>query len=250
MGSSVNHRPSTIQEERTQKSDITITGNEGEFSAYIAKPESGIGPGLVLIQEIFGVNQLMRNLCDCFAAQGYITACPDLFWRIEPGMQLTDKTGAELNQAFEFMNKFLPEFEKGHADPQATVAHLRGFDDCAEKVGCLGYCLGGSLAYSLACSSDIDASVRYYPVQIDDYLPYAEQIKNPALFHVAKNDGFCPAESRSAIAEAFSTNDNVTLHNYTGADHAFARLGGGNYDQESADLANGRTAQFFKPALS
>ncbi len=230
--------------------DITITGADGDFGAYIAKPESGTGPALMVIQEIFGVNQVMRDLCDSFAAQGYIAACPDLFWRIEPGLQLTDKTEAEWNQAFEYMNKFLPEFEKGQADLQATVSHLRGLDDCSGKVGCVGYCLGGSLAYSMACMSDIDASVGYYPVQIDDYLPYAEHIKNPAMFHVAENDGFCPPESQAAIAEAFSKNDKVTLHTYAGVDHAFARPGGGNYDQASADLANGRTADLFKSALS
>ena len=181
-----------IQDERPQMNDITITGDDGEFTAYIAILETGFGPGLVLIQEILGVNKVMRNLCNSFAAQGYITACPDLFWRIEPGIQLTDKTEAELNQAFELMNKFLPEFEKGHADLQATVAHLRDFDDCAEKVGCLGYCLGGSLAYSLACSSDIDASVGYYPVQIDDYLPYAEHIKTQPCSMSPKMMAFAP----------------------------------------------------------
>ena len=230
--------------------DITITGADGEFSAYIATPESRTGPGLVVIQEIFGVNQNMRDLCDSFAAQGYIAACPDLFWRIEPGIQLTDKTEAEWNQAFEYMNKFLPEFEKGQADLQATVSHLRGLDECSGKVGCVGYCLGGSLAYSMACSSDVDAAVGYYPVQIDDYLPYAEHIKNPAMFHVAELDGFCPPESQAAIADAFTKNDNIALHTYPGVDHAFARIGGGNYDQDAADSANGRTADLFKSALS
>ncbi|MBK20506.1 MAG: carboxymethylenebutenolidase [Rhodospirillaceae bacterium] len=230
--------------------DITIEGADGTFGAYIAKPESGSGPGLVVIQEIFGVNQVMRDLCDSFAAQGYIAACPDLFWRIEPGIQLTDQTEDEWNQAFEYMNKFLPEFEKGQADLQATMTHLRGVEGCSGKVGCVGYCLGGSLAYSMACSSDSDASVGYYPVQIDDYLPYAEYIKNPAMFHVAEKDGFCPPESQAAIAEAFAKNDKVTLHTYAGVDHAFARIGGGNFDQAAADLANGRTADLFKSALS
>ena len=102
----------------------------------------------------------------------------------------------------------------------------------------------------MACSSNADASVGYYPVQIDDYLPYAEHIKNPAMFHVAEKDGFCPPESQAKIAEAFAGNSNVTLHSYAGVDHAFARLGGGNYDKAAADLANSRTAELFKSALS
>jgi len=230
--------------------EIGIEGADGNFNAYIAKPETGGGPGLVVIQEIFGVNQVMRDLCDDFAAQGYVAACPDLFWRIKPGIHLTDKTEKEWDQAFEYMNKFLPEFEKGQADLQATVTHLRDLNDCTGKVGCVGYCLGGSLAYSMACASDSDASVGYYPVQIDDYLPYAKHVKNPAMFHVAENDGFCPPQSQVAIADAFSNNGNLTLFTYAGVDHAFARIGGANYDQTSAELANSRTADFFKSALS
>jgi carboxymethylenebutenolidase len=230
--------------------DIQINGPDGEFGAYMATPASGSGPGLVVIQEIFGVNTVMRDLCDAYAADGYIAVCPDLFWRIEPGVQLTDQTQAEWDRAFELMNAFLPNFEKGQADLQATMSHIRGMDGCTGKVGCVGYCLGGSLTYSMACSSDTDASVGYYPVQIDDYLPYAEHIGKPAMFHLAELDGFCPPESQAKIAEAFAGNGNITLHSYAGVDHAFARLGGGNYNEAAATLANGRTAEFFKSALS
>ncbi len=230
--------------------DITIQGSDGGFGAYMATPASGDGPGIVVIQEIFGVNQVMRDLCDGYAAQGYIAICPDIFWRIEPGVQLTDQSEEEWAKAFELMNTFLPDFEKGQADLVATMDHIRGLAGCNGKVGCVGYCLGGSLAYSMACSSDSDASVGYYPVQIDDYLPYAEHIKNPAMFHLAENDGFFPPESQAKITEEFAKNSNITLHLYTGVDHAFARLGGDNYDQATADLANGRTAELFKSTLS
>ena len=229
--------------------DITIQGPDGAFGAYLAKPASGSGPGLVVIQEIFGVNQVMRDLCDAYAAQGYIAVCPDLFWRIEPGIQLTDKSQAEWDRAFELMNKFLPDFEKGGNDLKAAMTHIRKTDGCSGKVGCVGYCLGGSLAYSMACSSDADASVGYYPVQIDDYLDYAQYIRNPAMFHIAEKDGFCPPESQAKIAAAFAKNDKVTLHTYPGVDHAFARLGGGNYDKAAADRANARTADFFAAHL-
>jgi len=230
--------------------DITINGPDGAFGAYLATPASGSGPGIVVIQEIFGVNQVMRDLCDSYAAAGYIAICPDLFWRIEPGVQLTDKSEDEWNRAFALMNKFLPDFEKGVGDLKATMDHARAMDGCNGKIGCVGYCLGGSLAYTMACQSDADASVGYYPVQIDDFLPYAEYIKNPALFHVAEKDGFCPPDSQAKIAEAFAGNDKIALHVYPGVDHAFARLGGQNYDKAAADLANGRTADLFKSALS
>lgn len=229
--------------------DITIQGSDGSFGAYMATPSSGSGPGILVIQEIFGVNQVMRELCDGYAAQGYIAVCPDIFWRIEPGVQLTDKTEDEWNKAFELMNKFLSDFEKGVGDLMATMAHIRGLEGCTGKVGCVGYCLGGSLTYSMACMSDSDASVGYYPVQIDDYLPYAQNIKKPAMFHIAEKDGFCPPESQAKIAEAFAANGNITLHSYAGVDHAFARPGGANYDKAAAELANGRTAALFKSAL-
>lgn len=229
--------------------EITIQGPDGSFGAYIAKPTSGTGPGLVVIQEIFGVNKVMQNLCDEFASDGYVAVCPDLFWRIEPGITLTDQSEEEWNKAFELMNKFLPDFEKGQADLQATTTAIRELDDCNGKVGCVGYCLGGSLAYSMACQSDTDASVGYYPVQIDDHLPYAEYIKNPAMFHIAEKDGFCPPESQTAIAAAFTKNDKIKLHTYQNVDHAFARLGGANYNKEAADLANSRTAELFQQAL-
>ena len=229
--------------------DITIQGPDGSFGTYLAKPASGSGPGLVVIQEIFGVNRVMRDLCDAFAAQGYVAACPDLFWRIEPGVQLTDKTKEEWDRAFGLMNKFLPDFEKGVGDLKAAMTRLRGMEGCTGKVGCVGYCLGGSLAYSMACQSDSDASVGYYPVQIDDYLDYAHYIKNPAMFHIAEKDSFCPPESQAKIAAAFATNDRITLHTYPGVDHAFARAGGQNYDAAAAKRADARTAEFFKKHL-
>ena len=148
------------------------------------------------------------------------------------------------------MNKFLPDFEKGVADLQATMSFLRSYQGSTGKVGCVGFCLGGSLAYTMACSSDSDASIGYYPVQIDDHLPYAEYIKKPAMFHIAEKDDFCPPESQTAIAQAFEKNGKITLHSYPVVDHAFARLGGGNYNQAAAELADGRTSALLKSALS
>jgi carboxymethylenebutenolidase len=232
--------------------DIKIAAADGgSFSAYLARPAKTPAPGILLIQEIFGVNKVMRDLADGYAKQGYIVTCPDLFWRIEPGVQITDKSQAEWDKAFDLMNKFLALFEKGVADLQATIAHLRGLPDCSGKVGVVGYCLGGSLAYACATNPGVatDASVGYYPVQIDDYLSYAGNIDKPALFHIAEKDGFCPPESQAKIKEALGKNPNCTVHSYAGVDHAFAREGGANFSAEAARLANERTAAFFKKNL-
>ena len=231
--------------------DISINAADGSgsFSGYCATPTSGSGPGVVVLQEIFGVNQVMRDLCDGFAAEGYIAVAPDLFWRIEPDVQLTDKSQEEWDQAFDLMNTFLPDFEKGVADIAATIRHVRGIEGCTGKVGAVGYCLGGSLAYAAACVTDADACSGYYPVQIEDSLELSSSIKNPLFLHVAENDGFCPPEAQAKIKEALSPNEHVTVYSYPGVDHAFARVGGDNYDDAAATTANGRTANLFKSAL-
>jgi carboxymethylenebutenolidase len=230
--------------------DITITAPDGgNFSAYLALPSSTPAAGIVLIQEIFGVNKVMRDLADGFAAQGYVVACPDLFWRIEPGVQITDQSQEEWDQAFALMNKFLPDFATGVGDIQATISHLRGMKECSGKVGTVGYCLGGSLAYATSFFTDSDASVGYYPVQIDDYLGQVPNIKKPLMLHIAEQDGFCPAESQARIKDALATNPLCTAHSYAGVDHAFARKGGANYNEAAASEANARTAAFLKQNL-
>ncbi len=230
--------------------DITINSADGgSFSAYLATPEATPTAGLVVIQEIFGVNQVMRDDCDQFATAGYLAICPDLFWRIEPGIQLTDQSEEEWSRAFELMNAFMPDFEKGVGDIQATISHLRGIDGCNGKVGAVGYCMGGSLAYASACFTDSDASVGYYPVQIDQSLDAAGGISKPLMLHIAEADDFCPPESQALIKDALGANEHVTIHSYPGVDHAFARVGGANYNAEATTEANERTRAFLSANL-
>jgi carboxymethylenebutenolidase len=228
--------------------DITIKTADGAMGGYLAKPASGRGPGLVVIQEIFGVNKVMRDLADGFAARGYFALCPDLFWRIQPGVQLTDKTDAEWKQAFDLMNKF--DAGKGIEDIQATIGALRATDGCTGKVGAVGYCLGGQLAYLTATRTDIDAAVGYYGVNIQNLLGEAGNIKKPLMLHIAAKDEFTPPDAQKKIEGGLKDNPHVTLHVYPQMDHAFARVGGAHYDHANAELANGRTATFFRQHLS
>jgi len=229
--------------------DISIpAGDGGSFSAYVAKPAGGgPAPGLVVIQEIFGVNQVMRDLCDGFAAQGWLAVCPDLFWRQEPGVQITDKTQEEWNRAFALMNGM--DQDKAVDDLKATLAWLRQNPDCTGKAGSVGYCLGGRLAFMMAARSDSDANVSYYGVGLDGLVGEAASITKPLLMHIAEKDQFVPAEAREKVLTAVKGNPNVTAHVYPGMDHAFARAGGAHFDAEAAELANGRTAAFFKQHL-
>ena len=228
--------------------DITIKGPDGDFSGYLATPDAGRGPGVVVIQEIFGVNAVMRDVADSFAARGYFALAPDLFWRLEPGVQLTDKTDAEWKRAFALLEKFDPA--SGVKDIQATIAHLRNLSGASGKAGVVGYCLGGLLAYLTACRTDCDASVGYYGVNIHQMLAEAKNIKLPLMLHIAGKDQFVPPDAQKAIMDGLKDNDLVTIHHYPQMDHAFAREGGAHYDKACADLANGRTATFFRQHLS
>jgi carboxymethylenebutenolidase len=229
-------------------SELTIRAADGgSFSGYLATPKSGKGPGILVIQEIFGVNKVMRDIADGFAAQGYAALCPDLFWRQEPGIQITDKTEAEWARAFQLYQGF--DEAKGVDDLKATLAHLRALPACTGKVGAVGYCLGGKLAYLMATRSDAECSVGYYGVGIDKALGEAGKIARPLMLHIAEQDQFCPPEAQQAIKAALGRNPNVTIHSYPGVDHAFARSGGEHYDKAAAESANKRTAEFFKQHL-
>ncbi len=229
--------------------DIRIKARDGgDFSAYLATPAGGAGPGIVLIQEIFGVNKVMRDVADGLAQQGYIVACPDIFWRQEPGIQLTDQTEKEWARAFELYKGF--DEAKGVDDLLATLAHLRGTTGCTGKVGSTGYCLGGKLAYLMATRSDADANIGYYGVGIEGALGETKTIKKPLMLHIAAEDQFCPKEAQQKIRDALGKLRLVAIHVYETCDHAFARPGGQHYDAAAAKLANDRTAQFFKQHLS
>ena len=229
-------------------SDITIGGPDGSFSGYLASPSAGHGPGIVVIQEIFGVNKVVRDIADALAARGYYALAPDLFWRLEPNVQLTDKSDAEWQRAFGFMQRF--DIDSGIKDIQAAIAHLRELQGATGKVGAVGYCLGGQLAFLTAARTDIDASVGYYGVNIDQRLNEAKAIRKPLLLHIAEKDEYVKPEAQKKIAEALKGMALVTLYSYPEMNHAFAREGGAHYDKACADLANGRTSTFFKQHLN
>ncbi len=216
----------------------------GSFMAYVARPAAPKAPALVLIQEIFGLNDWIRAVADGYAKLGYLVVAPDLFWRQQPGTQITDR---EMPRAFELYQGFNPAL--GLEDLMVTLDHVRKLPECSGKVGTLGFCLGGNLAYQMACKSGADASVSYYGVGIEGILDWAPGIKKPLLMHIAEKDGFVPPEAQGKIKAAVGGNRNVTIHSYAGRDHAFARVGGGNFHAADAELANRRTADFLKTHL-
>jgi carboxymethylenebutenolidase len=225
----------------------TITTADGSFSAYVARPAQAPAAAVVVIQEIFGVNQVMREITDGLAGQGFLAICPDLFWRIEPGIELTDHTEAEWQRAFGLFKAF--DVDAGVKDIAATVSAIRTDPGCTGKVGAVGFCLGGLLAYLTAARTDVAAAVAYYGVGVDGRLAEAATLSRPLLMHIAEDDGFVPKEAQAKIIEALSPNKQVEIHTYPGRDHAFARPGGEHFHAGDAQAAGERSLAFFRKNL-
>jgi carboxymethylenebutenolidase len=226
---------------------IAISGPDGSFAGYLAVPAAGRGAGIVVIQEIFGINGAMRAAADALAADGFFALVPDLFWRLDPGVELTDNSDAEWKRAFALMRRF--DANTGVGDIQTTINHLRTLPGCNGKVGVVGYCLGGLLAYLTAARTDSDASVGYYGVNIQTMLDEAQSIKKPLMLHIAGKDEYTPPEAQEQIVAGLAANPLVSLHRYPEMNHAFARVHGQHYDQANAGLANSRTAMFLRQHL-
>jgi carboxymethylenebutenolidase len=226
---------------------VRVSTPDGDFSAYVARPKADKAPAVVVIQEIFGVNQVMRDITDGLASQGYLAICPDLFWRIEPGIDITDKSEAEWKRAFELFNAF--DVEQGVKDIQATIRMVRADGQCNGKVGAVGFCLGGQLAFLTATRTDVDAAVSYYGVGLENRVPEAEKLTRPLLMHIAEEDQFVPKDAQAVILAALKDHPQIEIHTYPGRNHAFAREGGEHYDAADAKLAGGRTLQFFQRTL-
>jgi carboxymethylenebutenolidase len=225
---------------------IPTLENDAEFAAYVAKPATTPKAGIVVIQEIFGVNTGIRQKCNKLADEGYLAVAPDLFWRMHPGIQLDPDVEQEFQQALEWMGKF--NQDAGIRDIQATIDYLRETEGI-EKVGCVGYCLGGRLAFMTATRTSIDASVGYYGVGIDGLLGEKEAIANPLMLHIPTEDGFVNKETQARMHAGLGGHPKVTLHDYEGLDHGFATEIGKRRDERAANVADGRTSAFFTQHL-
>jgi carboxymethylenebutenolidase len=206
------------------------------------------GHGLIVIQEIFGVNAAMRKLCDDFAAQGAIAFCPDLFWRQQPNVQLTDRTPQEMKRASELLKGF--DVEAAVRDLISLLGHIRKMDECNGKVGAVGYGLGGRLAYLLSARSDVDASVGYGATKLEKYLDEIHDIRTPLLLHLGALDPLTPADKFDKILRSAARSPFITAHIYENAGHDFALKDSQNYNEEAAKLADSRTKEFLAERLT
>lgn len=228
---------------------ITISTYNGDtFSAYLKTPASTPAPGLIIIQEIFGVNEVMRNIADEYAEAGYIAIVPDLFWRQEPGIELSHKSEDDWKKAFELYQGF--DENKGVDDLIATMKTLKKLPECTGKVGSVGFCLGGKLAYLMATRSQAECNVSYYGVGIEKNLDEAANIEHPLILHIAEQDEYVPPEIQSQLRVELANYPLITIHSYPNANHGFARMEGQNYASEAAILAQSRTIELFQKCLS
>ncbi|WP_340053251.1 dienelactone hydrolase family protein [Pseudomonas sp. JAI120] len=218
------------------------------FQAYLATSVDGRGPGVVLCQEIFGVNPAMREVADLLAEEGYTVLVPDLYWRQEPGVEL-GYTEADFGRAYELYQGF--DEALGIDDIRASLNALGTLPQCKPgDMGVVGYCLGGKLAYLAACRlPEVACAVGYYGVGIENALSEAEGLQGRLVLHMAEQDQFCTAEARSAIQKVLHDKPGVELYVYPGVDHAFARPNGHHYHKPSALLAHERTVAALRRVL-
>jgi len=233
--------------------DINSSDEKGVFKGYFASrpyvSDLPRPPGIVIIQEIFGISPFLKEMANRYAAHGFAVIVPDLFWRQEePLTELPDQSDLATQKAFELYKGF--DVEKGVDDVAASLRWLRENENVSGKTAVVGYCLGGLLAFHSGCQLDIDASIGYYGVGIEKALQNINMIRKPMMLHLAEEDGFVPPETQKALESTFADNPLVTIHKYSGADHGFARTGGGNYDRGAAEISDSRTLALLKKSLA
>lgn len=218
-----------------------------QIPAYVARPAGTPKAAIIVIPEIFGVNPGIRQKCESWAGEGYLAMAPDIFWRFAPGIELDPDVPEQLQEAFGYFGQYDPDL--GIQDIEAAIRHIRGTEGVG-KVGLVGYCLGGRMAYMAAARTDIDASVGYYGVMIDTMLNESHAIANPLMLHIPTADHFVGPEAQAAIHAGLDDHPKVTLHDYEGLDHGFAAEMGDRRNEAGAQLADARTREFLAANLA
>jgi carboxymethylenebutenolidase len=233
---------------QTSEKMAVRTRDGGTMNCHVAKPNKESAPAIIIIQEIFGITPWLKSTADWLAGLGYYAVVPDMFWRLEPGLDLDSNKEQDLQKAFGLYGQF--DKEKGIEDFKDLMQQLKENRSVNGKIGCMGYCLGGLMSYRMACAADIDCTVSYYGGEIDRFLDEGKNIKKPTMLHIPADDAYITPDKQAKIKEALSKNPNVAIHVYPGVGHAFCRVSGDHYNKEAADLANSRTVEFFNQSLT
>ena len=228
--------------------EIDTLAHDGRFAAYVAEPADGAKAAVIVIQEIFGVNPGIRLKCDKLAAEGYLAIAPDLFWRVEPGVQFDPDVPEQFQKGIGIMQQI--DLDVAIRDVEATIRAARArLGDTHAKVGLVGYCFGGRIAFLSATRTDIDAAVGYYGGGIDGFLGESKAIGKPVLLHFAGNDAHITPDVVARIHAGLDDNRHVEIVEYAGVDHGFATEVGKRRNAPAAEKADAQTAAFFKQYL-
>jgi|SRR5579872_5381727 len=233
------------------RTEMIVAPGGGQFAGHTVVPDAGSGPGLLVIQEIFGVSPYIREVCDRVAALGYVAMAPDLYWRIAPGVSIDEQDPDALQQGLGYGGRL--DFEAAVGDAVAALQHLRGLPEVAAaggRAGVMGFCLGGGISYRVAAAADPDCAISYYGSAVPDALGLAGQIACPILFHFGLEDQYLNRERQAAVQKAFAGNPLAEFHHHEGAGHAFDNHNSAMFSHpEAAAAAWGQTRAFLRERL-
>jgi carboxymethylenebutenolidase len=231
---------------RMQGRKITIAPEDGgRFSAYVSLPQSGSGPAVIVLQEIFGVNKEIRDVADLYAEEGYVAIAPDIFWRQEPGLQL-GYSEQDINKGRQLKER--ADLAQVVRDIGATVKAVRAMPEVTGKVGVVGFCFGGLLAYLAAARCDVDAAVGYYGGGIDKHLDEAGNTC-PLMLHFGEADRGIPMEQVARVQAALAGRETAKIYVYPGAEHAFANPARPAFNKPASGVAHTRTIALFREVM-
>ena len=221
---------------------IDIDTVDGKLQGYLSLPPTGKGPGILLFQEIFGVNAHIRGVADLYAKAGYVVLAPDLFWRSQARVEL-GYVDPDWSRGVELMQQI--DIAKTLADAAAASKVLRSLAEVTGKIAAIGYCFGGQLAYLSAAQGLVDGAVAYYGGGIQNKLDQAAKVTVPILFHYGEQDSHIPPAAVEQVQASFAGRDNAEFHVYPDAEHGFNCWARSSYQQKASALALGRTLQFL-----
>lgn len=225
-----------------------VAHDGGTFNAFLYLAPKLPASGLVMIPEIFGVNQPLRELAQRFADEGYVVLVPDIFWRLERNVDLGYD---EISYKKAFAHHAAFDYNIGVKDMQSGIDALRARSECAGTVGVVGFCLGGTMAYLAAARCDAEAAVGYYGTRIQNFLDDAPRIERPLILHFGELDRTTPPDVMAQILPAIEPNPNITEYVYEGVGHAFANhRRADTYSEAATQKADERTFAFFNKRLA
>jgi carboxymethylenebutenolidase len=225
------------------KNRITIKGRDGTFGAYIAQPKTSPVPAVVVLHEVFGVNDDIRKTCDELAEQGFLAVAPDMFWRQEPGVDLSVTSEADWQHGLRLYQVY--DRDAGIGDVSDTAETVAKLPECTGRVGVLGYCLGGLMTFLTAVRCGTNAAVAYHGGDTEKYLDEVDGLDAPLLMHLGEEDEFISKAAQTAIKAALADKPNAIVYSYPGQYHAFSRHNGTHYNAAAAALAHERTYEFL-----